>query len=222
MTVDQVMVELQRLGNDQVRRMNTRHGAGENQFGVKMGDLRTVAKRIKSDHALAKSLWKTGNLEARFLSTLICTPREFTPDELDDLVRSLDYSHLAEWLTNYVVRQHPEKEALRLQWMEDKNPGAARVGWNLTAERVDKDAYGLDLTALLDRIEREMGSAPELTQWSMNYCLAQIGISHPAHRSRAVAIGEKLGVYRDYPVSKGCTSPFAPIWIAEMVKRSGG
>lgn len=55
----------------------------------------------------------------------------------------------------------------------------------------------------------------------MNVALAQIGIRHPKRRRRAVAIGEKLGVYRDYPVSKGCTSPFAPIWISEMVRRKG-
>ncbi len=36
-----------------------------------------------------------------------------------------------------------------------------------------------------------------------------------------IAIGEMLGIYRDYPVSKGCTSPFAPIWIGEMVRRQG-
>jgi hypothetical protein len=40
----------------------------------------------------------------------------------------------------------------------------------------------------------------------MNFCLAGIGIRFPKHRLRAVAIGEKLGLYRDYPVSKGCTS----------------
>ena len=38
---------------------------------------------------------------------------------------------------------------------------------------------------------------------------------------RAIAIGERLGVYRDYPVSKGCTSPFAPIWIDYFVSRQG-
>jgi len=52
-------------------------------------------------------------------------------------------------------------------------------------------------------------------------CLAEIGIHFPEHQQRAIAIGEKLGVYRDYHVSKGCTSPFAPIWINEMVKRQG-
>jgi 3-methyladenine DNA glycosylase AlkD len=53
----------------------------------------------------------------------------------------------------------------------------------------------------------------------MNGALAEIGIHFPKHRKRALAIGEKLGVFRDYPTSKGCTSPFAPIWINEMVRR---
>ena len=54
----------------------------------------------------------------------------------------------------------------------------------------------------------------------MNTCLANIGIHAPKLRKRAIKIGETLGIYRDYPVSKGCTSPFAPIWINEMVRRS--
>jgi hypothetical protein len=58
-------------------------------------------------------------------------------------------------------------------------------------------------------------------QWTMNGCLAAIGIRFPGHRERAVAIGENLGLYRDHPVSRGCTSPFAPIRIREMVKRNG-
>jgi 3-methyladenine DNA glycosylase AlkD len=53
----------------------------------------------------------------------------------------------------------------------------------------------------------------------MNHCLAQIGIEHPDHRARALAIGERLGVFRDYPTPRGCTSPYAPTWITEMVRR---
>jgi hypothetical protein len=34
-------------------------------------------------------------------------------------------------------------------------------------------------------------------------------------------IGERLGIYRDHLVSKGCTSPLAPLWIAERVRRQG-
>ena len=66
-----------------------------------------------------------------------------------------------------------------------------------------------------------MPDAAPAVQWTMNVCLAKIGIHCSTHRKRAVAIGAKLGIYRDSPVSKGCTSPFAPIWIAEMVRRKG-
>ena len=105
--------------------------------------------------------------------------------------------------------------------MDDDNAWAARAGWSLTAGRIARSTEGLDLPALLDRIEAEMPGAPAPSQWTMNNCLAGIGIHHPKLRKRALAIGEKLGIYRDFPGSKGCTSPFAPIWINEMVRRQG-
>ncbi|MNS79954.1 hypothetical protein D3C72_1136200 [compost metagenome] len=96
---------------------------------------------------------------------------------------------------------------------------AARAGWSLTSGRVARNPDGLDLSSLLDRIEKEMPLAAPEVQWTMNSTLATIGINFPEHRKRAIEIGERLSVYRDYPVSKGCTSPFAPIWINEMVGR---
>ena len=86
---------------------------------------------------------------------------------------------------------------------------------------VTKKPEGLDLTALLDRIVSEMGNTNPVVQWTMNNTLVGIGIHSPNHRDPAIAIGEKLGIYCDYPVSTGCTSPLAPIWINEMVRRQG-
>jgi 3-methyladenine DNA glycosylase AlkD len=134
-------------------------------------------------------------------------------------VRSTSFAHVADWLLSYVVKRHADKEKLRQQWMTADDRWAARAGWGLTAERVVRSPEGLDLAALLDRIEAEMGNADPIVQWTMNGTLAEIGIHHPKLRKRAIATGEKLGVYRKYPVSKGCTSPFAPIWIEAMVSR---
>jgi 3-methyladenine DNA glycosylase AlkD len=128
---------------------------------------------------------------------------------------------VADWFASYVLKDHPDKEALRQQWMQDDDKWAARAGWGLTSSRINKDPDGLDLPALLDRIEKEAGDAPKEVQWTMNNCLAGIGINVPKLRQRALALGEKLGMFRDWPVSKGCTSPFAPIWIHEMVRRQG-
>ncbi len=221
MTLKETLKQLESLGDEKRRAYNTKHGAGENQFGVQHGDIRVLAKKIKTNHELAVALWKTGNIDAQFLAALLIKPRNLSAGEMDRMVRSVTFVHVADWLNSYVVKQHPDKESLRQGWMATDDPMAARAGWSLTAERVVKSPEGLDLKALLDRIESEMGNAAPEVQWTMNCALAEIGIHFPKYRKRAIAIGEKLGIYRDYPVSKGCTSPFAPIWINAIVSRQG-
>jgi 3-methyladenine DNA glycosylase AlkD len=219
MTVAEILEQLKSLGDESLRAYNAKNGAGDNQFGVKLGDIRKLADKIKTNHELALSLWKTGNTDARHLATLLMKANLLSADEMEQLVKSATYVWLADWLHSYVLKEHPDKETLRQKWMATGDGMTARAGWRLTAGRVAKSPEGLDVEALLDRIEAEMGAAVYEVQWTMNMCLAEIGINSPKHRKRAIAIGEKLGVFRDYPVSKGCTSPFAPIWINEMVRR---
>jgi 3-methyladenine DNA glycosylase AlkD len=221
MTLNETLKQLKALGDAKVRAQNAKSGAGDNQFGVSLGNIRVLTKKIRTDHELALSLWETGNIDAQFLSTLLIEPKKLSAKEMDRMVRSVSFVRVADWLNAYVVRQHPDKEALRQDWMAADDRWAARAGWDLTAERVAKIPDGLDLPALLARIESEMADAKPEVQWTMNNTLAAVGIHFPKHRKRAIAIGEKLGIYRDYPVSKGCTSPFAPIWINAMVSRQG-
>jgi len=221
MTLSETLKQLKALGNEKMRAHNTRNGAGDNQFGVNLGDIRVLVKKIRTDHPLALSLWETRNVDAQFLATLLIQPKNLSAKEMDRMVRSVTFVRVADWLNAYVVRQHPDKEALRLDWMAADDRWAARSGWDLTAERVAKRPDGLDIPALLARIESEMPDADPEVQWTMNNTLAAIGIHFPKHRKRAIAIGDTLGIYRDYPVSKGCTSPFAPIWINAMVSRQG-
>jgi 3-methyladenine DNA glycosylase AlkD len=222
------MDRLGALSDEKMRKHHVKWGAGENLFGVKMGDVRALAKEIGKDPKLAAALWESGNMDAMTLATFLMKPKELSGEDLDRLVGSTTYYQVADSLGTNVVKPHSDKEAHRDKWMDSDHDMTARMGWSLTTERVVKSPDGLDLSGLLDRIEREMGSAIKANQWAMNsrawtmnYCLAEIGINFPEHRDRALAIGEKVGAFRDYPVSKGCTSPFAPIWISAMVARKG-
>lgn len=216
----ETLAELEALGHEKVRKQNRKQGAGDKQFGVKLGDIRKMAAKIKRNDPLADALWESENLEARLLAILLIKPDKLSRNTVEQMVKSVNCVQLADWLNGYLVKNHPEKEVLRQAWMQENHPWAARAGWSLTSERIAKNPEGLDLPALLDRIAAEMGEAVSEVQWTMNFCLAGIGIHFPQHREQALAIGEKLGIYRDYPVSKGCTSPFAPIWINAMVKRA--
>lgn len=215
-TVAEVMAELAELDDPKIRRVNERHG---DDHGVNLGKLRALAKRLKTQDELARELWGTGDTAARLLSTLICRPKLFGRGELDGMLREARGPKVNDWLLNHVVKKSPHREELRSAWLADPDPEVAAAGWALTTDRVAKNPEGLDLTGLLDTIEAELKSAPDRLQWAMNHCLAQIGIEHPAHRDRAIGIGERLEVLKDYPTPAGCTSPYAPTWITEIVRR---
>jgi 3-methyladenine DNA glycosylase AlkD len=215
-TVDEVMAELAALADPRAREVNEKHG---DDHGVNLGQLRALAKRLRTQQELASRLWATDDTAARLLATLVCRPKAFERDELDAMVRGARTPKVHDWLVNYVVKKSPHAEELRVAWLADRDPVVASAGWALTSERVRKKPEGLDLPGLLDVIEAEMAGAPDRLQWAMNECLAHIGIEHAAHRARAIDIGTRLRVLEDYPTSPGCTSPFAPVWIGEMVRR---
>ncbi|WP_255629243.1 DNA alkylation repair protein [Jidongwangia harbinensis] len=210
------MAELAALEDPKAREVNARHG---DDHGVNLGSLRALAKRLKTQPELARRLWATDDTAAKLLALLICRPKAFTRDELDAMLRGARTPKVHDWLVNYVVKKSSHAEELRVAWFADPDPVVASAGWALTTERVAKKPEGLDLAGLLDVIEAEMRDAPDRLQWAMNHCLAQIGIEHAGLRARALDIGERLEVLKDYPTPPNCTSPFAPIWINEMVRR---
>ncbi|GAB14421.1 hypothetical protein ARGLB_069_00380 [Arthrobacter globiformis NBRC 12137] len=217
-TLDGLMAELAALEDPKMRAANQKRG---DDHGVNLSALRAVAKRLKTQHNLARELWATNDAAARLLSLLICRPKAFELQELDVMLRQARAPKVHDWLVNYVVKKSPHAEQLRVTWTDDPDPVVASAGWALTTERVAKKPEGLDLSGLLDTIEAEMKGAAERLQWAMNHTLAQIGIEHADHRTRAIDIGERLEVLKDYPTPPNCTSPFAPIWIKEMVGRRG-
>ncbi|MEV6237868.1 DNA alkylation repair protein [Lentzea sp. NPDC051838] len=210
------MAELAALEDPKARAVNEKHG---DDHGVNLSRLRAVAKRLKTQQDLAVELWATGDTAARLLALLICRPKAFTRDELDTMLREAYRPKVHDWLVNYVVKKSTHAEDLRATWFGDPDPVVASAGWALTTDRVAKKPEGLDLDGLLDTIDAEMKGAPERLQWAQNHCLAQIGIEHPSLRARAIEIGERLEVLKDYPTPPNCTSPFAPTWINEMVRR---
>ncbi|GAB3585476.1 DNA alkylation repair protein [Leifsonia lichenia] len=215
-TARDVLAELSALEDPRVRAVNERHG---DDHGVNLSKLRGVAKRAGTDQALAVELWDTGDTAARLVAILVGRPREYTAAALDAMLREARVPKVHDWLISSVVKKSPHVEDLRTAWFASDDPVVASAGWTLTSDRVAKNPVGLDLSGLLDTIEAELKDAPDRLQWSMNECLATIGIHDPGLRARAIAIGERLEVLKDYPTPPGCTSPYAPLWIAELVRR---
>lgn len=215
-TVPSVLAEIAALEDPKIRAVNERHG---DDHGVNLTKLRAVAKELRTQQELAVELWATGDTAARLVAILVCKPKAFTQDDLDSMLRDTRVPKVHDWMVNYVVKKNPAMEEMRKLWFHDSDPVVASAGWALTTHQVVKRPDVLDLDALLTTIEEGMKDAPDRLQWAMNHCLAEIGINNEDLRARAIGIGERLEVLKDYPTPPNCTPPFAPIWITEMVSR---
>ncbi len=214
--VESTLASLKELEDPKILAVNERHG---DDHAVNLTKLRAVAKELKKNQPLARELWATNDTAARLVALLICRPKEFDQSELDSMILEARTPKVLDWLINYVVKKNPHWNDLRVLWLEDAAENVAAAGWALNTHAVITKPDALDDSAILDTIEAQMKTAEPRVQWSMNECLAQIGIHRPELRDRAIAIGERLEVLKDYPTPPNCTSPFAPIWIEEMVRR---
>ncbi|PCC73960.1 3-methyladenine DNA glycosylase AlkD [Nannocystis exedens] len=223
MTLSQVMKQLEAQGDAKVRQRYVRDGAGDNVFGVLLGKIRALAQALGTNHALGLELWATGNHEARILACMLLDPRVLTEKEARALLEPLANPTLVDELVGRVLVSAPVAEALQTRWIDGNEELPRRAGWKLLAGRIARGlAKDLDVAATLARIERELPAAPYRVKEGINYCLVWIGLHLPAYTGEAIAIGERLGRWDPRPIPKGCTSSYAPEWIAAaLALRSG-
>ena len=182
-----VMKQLKAWEHPKMRAVNAKHGAGENQFGVNLGKLRGLCRKIKRDHTLALELWKSGNIDAMNLATLIMDPKQLTQPEVEKLAKDLSYYTTTDWLVKNVIKALPFKGELCRKWAASKEEYVGRAGWTLMAGQLEDN----DPEELLDTIEKRMKAAPFRTQepmnvaWSRSLSIPEVAQARDCHRQQA-------------------------------------
>ena len=198
------------------------------QPGLKLGDLKAIAKQIKKDHALATELWAAGGLHPRLLAALLFDPKLITEGDIDRLAADLalhepaERNQVADWLLANQLSKDKRLLSLMESWERHPSPFMRRLFWYHQARlRWTGQAPPPNTESLLDSLEARMAEEDPDVQWTMNFCAGWIGIHEPAHRARCVALGERLGLYKGDKVSKGCTPAYLPEFIRIEVAKRG-
>ena len=220
MTKNEVLKILSDLGNEKRKEMYKKKGAGDNTYGVLMGELRKLAKQLGPNQELALELWQSVNTDARWLACMIFEGKKLTPDEVRSMVSELTYADLIDKFIGEVVCDLSYADELAKEWSASDRDNLGRAGWDIIAYKVSEGKIKeVVLEELLAIIEAGLQNAPEAMQWAMNHALCEIGICYPKYTKRCITLGEILGVYKEMKVAKGCTSAYAPEWIAAGLRK---
>lgn len=196
--------------------------------GVKLGDIKKLAKSIKRDHALALELWSTGAHHPRRLAVLLFDKKQLDASLLDRLCEELmghphpERSHVMDWLmANQLMKSKPLTRLITT-WQHSDNALQRRTFWYHQGRlRWTGNTAHDNTEALLDALETDLEGEVAEVQWAMNFVAGQVGIHCPQHRARCVALGERTGLFRDEKRVKGCTPNYLPEYIQiEVDKRA--
>ena len=203
-----VMAELEAAGTAQNRKVYARHGAAEPMFGVSYAELGRIAKPIKTDQALARQLWDSGNHDARVLALRAADPAALDESLASRWLGDVDNYILAEGLGG-LCAQSPHARALSDSWRDSPAEWTASTGWFIvTCTAEDPGIWSVgELRAFVRQIEAEIGKRPNRVRHEMNGAMIVMALRDGNLRRSVLAAAARIGPVKVDHGQTGCKTP---------------
>jgi hypothetical protein len=225
MTAQEILDEIKPLGSESYKKLLIKnYGVKEPCYGVKIGDLKKIQKRVKMDYQLALDLYDTGNYDAMYLAGLIADDARMTRQDLQRWVEKAYAGSLPGATVPWVAAGSPHGREMALKWIESSDPLVASAGWTtlsgLVAIKEDADLDLPELKRLLRRAQTTIHQEPDPVRYAMNGFIIAVGSYVTLLTDLAIEIGDEIGPVTADLGNNNCQIPFSPDYIRK-VQRHG-
>jgi 3-methyladenine DNA glycosylase AlkD len=136
--VQAVLAALERRGTKRNRDGMARYAIpSDKAFGVSVGTLKQMARRLGRNHGLAAALWDTGWYEARMLASFVDEPARVTPAQMDRWCRDFDNWAICDTVCFHLFDRTPHAWSKVAQWSGRRDEFVKRAAfamlWGLSA-----------------------------------------------------------------------------------------
>ncbi len=219
-TVPKVMAELKKKGSAQTRKIYNNHGAGEDIYGVKVADLKVIAKKIKGEQELACELFETGNVDAMYLAGLVADGAQMTKKQLDSWAKNSRWYMISEYTVPFVATENGACIDLARKWIKSRTECVAAAGWATYAGALamlpDDDLELSEIKDMLKQIETEIHKAKNRVRYTMNGFVIAVGAYVQPLLKQAKATAKKIGAVSVEMGNTACKVPLATDYIEKI------
>jgi 3-methyladenine DNA glycosylase AlkD len=220
MTAQEALAALKKAGKPQTAAIYKHYGTGDNVFGTLTSEIGKLKKKIKTDHALALELWKSGNAEARALALQVAEADKVKPS--DALMFLKDGCRFTSFYLSELLARTPIAEKTMRAWMKSRDEFEREMGYSICSMRLKNDPESIsdaDAAKMLATIESEIQKSPNWARYGMNGALIAIGVFKPALRKKAIGAAKRIGKVEVDHGETHCKTPDAAPYIEKAAKR---
>ena len=192
---DRVFKDLKDLARpDQLDGMARFGIAGKGRLGASIPALRSLAKSIGKDHALADQLWMTGIPDAMILAAFVGEPEKLTSRQMDRWVKMIDSWDVCDQVCSNLFDRTSLAWVKIRRWSLRKEEFVKRAGYVLIASLALHDRSAPDSTfrALLPLIRNGATDERNFVRKAVNWALRHIGKRNPSLRKAAIKESEAI------------------------------
>jgi 3-methyladenine DNA glycosylase AlkD len=199
--VDEALRWLEQRGSQRVRDdMRNRYGiVAPKAYGVPMGLIQQLGKRLGRDHDLAQALWATGWYEARLLTAYVDDPERVTAAQMDRWARDFDNWGVCDTLCFALFDRTPHAWRKVEQWSRRRDEFVKRAAFALLASLAlhDKRSPDAPFRRSLALIERAAGDERNFVKKGVSWALRAVGRRSVALNDEALTLARRLAASDD-------------------------
>lgn len=223
MTAQEIMKELEKMGDEQTKKILLKHGAKEPFFGVKVADLKTILKKTKKNHELSLELYATGNSDAMYLAGLMADEKKISEAQLKDWIEKAYWFYLNEFTVPWVAAESPYGFKLGLEWIESKNEKIAAAGWSTLAYYAgvhpDSELNIAKYRELIEHISKNIHDAPNRVKYTMNGFIIAVGTYIKELTELSAKSAQKIGIVSVDMNGTACKVPLASEYLQKNIEK---
>jgi 3-methyladenine DNA glycosylase AlkD len=193
---DAVLDRLRALARPGGREGMARFGINPDRaLGVRIPDLRRLARELGRDHRLALALWRTGVHEARILASMVDQPDRVTRRQAERWVRDFDSWDLCDQVCGNLLEAQPWATEMAHRWAGRDEEFVKRAAFAVMAWRAvhARDAPDREFLDFLPVVEREAHDPRTYVKKATNWALRQIGKRNRRLHRAAIRTAERIG-----------------------------
>ena len=186
---------LERRGTKRNRDAMLRYGIiAPKAFGVSVGDIKQLSKRLGSDHELALALWDTGWYEARMLAPFVDEPEKVTAAQMNQWARDFDNWAVCDHACFHLFDRTPHAWRKIEQWSVRRDEFVKRAAFALLASVALHDKRAADEPFLdsLALIERAAPDERNFVKKGVSWALRLVGRRNRALNAASVETARRL------------------------------
>lgn len=197
MDKNEALAWLKKNGTRRTRDGMARYGIeAKRAFGVPMGTLLALSKKLGKDHALAVALWESGWYEARLLAALVGEPERVTRGQMNAWAAGFENWGDCDTVCFKLWDRTPFAWEKARQWAASPREFVKRGGFVLMAclAAHDKTAPDARFLPFLPLIEKGARDERNFVKKGVNWALRGIGRRSPALHAAALILARRLAL----------------------------